>query len=1013
MAAPFFEQPILNSPYSPPTRHHALDGDGQPIDSPPIEGRRRSEIITPVPMPKKRKGKTAEPTFDLGDAVPVGDEPEYNPTPIINEIREHVASWRALKNPADWGVTPTTARLLTHWREFKFSGPKPFFCQVEAVETIIWLAEFVPNRPRQYRTILAHLQGGNEASNPELYRLALKLATGAGKTTVMAMLIAWQTLNAVRWTGKDPKKNPYARAFLIIAPGITIRDRLRVLEPEHPQNYYETRELVPSDLRPDVAKAKIAIVNYHVFKRKETLETSKTGRALLRGRGPRLETEETDGQLLERACGAILNVGPVVVINDEAHHCYRERPKREIGDLKGEDKDEAEKNNAAARLWISGIETLKRHTGKLAAVYDLSATPFFLSGSGYREGSLFPWVVSDFSLIDAIECGIVKLPRVPVDDSRISKGDMPIYRDLWAVLKERGRSLPKKGASKSGELDPEKLPPELQTALNSLYSHYAQTFAQWDGVLPTPPVFIVVCSNTAVSKLVYEWISGYERLNEDGEPYTVHNGHLDLFRNFDDNGQRLAKPFTLLIDSEQLESGEALDPTFREIAGTEINQFKREKIAREGAGAKISEADLLREVMNTVGRPGKLGEGIRCVVSVSMLTEGWDANTVTHVVGVRAFGTQLLCEQVVGRALRRQSYELDAATGLFPVEYAEIIGIPFAFTAKPVPAPLKPPKPSYRVEAVKERTALEIMFPRVEGYRVELPNERLRAEFAEDSLFEINEQNVGPCKVLLQGIVGEQVEISPTILDNIRPSTITYHVTKRLIETRFRDAGEDLPIGLFGDAQRIVRRWIDEGYLVAKGVPLGAIVYQELADQAAERIYLACQRVVTGERRIKAILDPYNPRGTTRFVGFNTSKDVRVSDPAKSHVNAVVLDSNWEAEMARVIEGHPRVRAYVKNQGLNFEVPYRDGATPRRYYPDFIVMLDVDDDEPLNLVLETKGFRGHDAQLKAETMKTQWVPGVNNLGTQGRWAFGELTDPFKFEEDFAKLVEGLMQKEDA
>ena len=1007
MAAPFFEQPILNSPYSPPTRYHALDEDGQPLDSPPIDGRRRSEIITPVPLPKKRKGKAAEPTLDLGDTGSAGDEPEYNPTPIINEIREHVASWRAIKNPADWGVTPTTARLLTHWREFNFTGPKPFFCQVEAVETIIWLAEFVPKRPAQYRTILAHLKGGNEASNPELYRLAMKLATGAGKTTVMAMLIAWQTLNAVRWTG-DKKKNPFARAFLVIAPGITIRDRLRVLEPEHPQNYYETRELVPTDLRLDVAKAKIAIVNYHVFKRKEKLEVSKTGRALLRGRGPELESEETDGQLLERACGSILHVGPVVVINDEAHHCYRERQKT-VADLKGDEKDEAEKNNAAARLWISGIETLKRHLGKLAAVYDLSATPFFLSGSGYREGSLFPWVVCDFSLIDAIECGIVKLPRVPVDDSRISKGDMPIYRDLWAVLKERGRSLPKKGASKAGELDPEKLPPELQTALNSLYSHYAQTFAQWDGVLPTPPVFIVVCSNTAVSKLVYEWISGYERLNEDGEPYTVHNGHLDLFRNFDDTGQRLAKPFTLLIDSEQLESGDALDPGFREIAGTEIEQFKRDKIAREGAGAKISESDLLREVMNTVGRPGKLGEGIRCVVSVSMLTEGWDANTVTHVVGVRAFGTQLLCEQVVGRALRRQSYTLDPTTNLFPVEYAEIIGIPFAFTAKPVPAPVTPPKPSTRIEAIKARASLEIMFPRVEGYRFELPNERLRAEFSDDSRFTLTEENVGPCKVLLQGIVGEHVEITPRVLEKIRPSEITYNVAKRLMETRFRDAGQDFPVTLYGQVHSIVRRWIDEGYLVAKGVPLGAIVYQELADQAAERIYLACQRGVAGEKRIKAMLDPYNPRGSTRFVGFNTTKEVRFSDPAKSHVNAVVLDSNWESEMARIIEAHSRVRAYVKNQGLNFEVPYRDGAIPRRYYPDFIVVLD-DGDETLNLVLETKGFRGQDAQLKAETMQTLWVPGVNNLGTQGRWAFRELTDPFKFESDFAELVEGLMQK---
>ena len=490
-------------------------------------------------------------------------------------------------------------------------------------------------------------------------------------------------------------------------------------------------------------------------------------------------------------------------------------------------------------------------------------------------------------------------------------------------------------------------------------------------------------------------------------------GHLDLFRNFDDFGNRLPKPNTLLIDSEQIESGDALDPGFRELAGPEIEQFKREKAAREGAGATaetISDAELLREVMNTVGKSGRLGEGIRCVVSVSMLTEGWDTNTVTHIVGVRAFGTQLLCEQVVGRALRRQSYELDPATDLFRVEYADILGIPFAFTAKPVAAPILAPKPVFRVQAVKERAPLEIVFPRVEGYRVELPDERLQAHFSADSRLTLTPENVGPCTVLLQGIVGESVEITPKVLEDIRPSTITFHIAKRLIETRFRDAGQDLPVSLFGDAQRIVRRWIDEGYLVAKGVPIAAVTYLQLADEAAERIYLACQRVTGSERRVKAILDPYNPRGSSRFVNFTTSKPVRMSDPRKSQVNAVVCDSTWEGELARVIERNPHVLAYVKNQGLNFEVPYRDGATLRRYLPDFIVRIDDGGDEPLNLILETKGYRGADAQLKAETMKTLWVPGVNNLGSQGRWDFAEFTDPFEIQAAFDQLVDGFVRK---
>jgi type III restriction enzyme len=335
------------------------------------------------------------------------------------KFRNHVASWRALPSQADWGVTPTTARLLAHWRSHRFSGVQPFFCQIEAVETVIWLTEVAWRRP-QYRAIRTHLEKGNAASNPELFRLAMKMATGAGKTTVMAMLIAWHTANAVRAAGSTR----FSKGFLVITPGITIRDRLRVLRPEDPESYYASRELVPPDLLPDIAKAKIVITNYHAFRKREIMEVSRVGRALLQGRGEPPITTETEGAMLERACGVLLTLKNVLVVNDEAHHCYRKRPPREGEEtLRGEEKDEAAKNNEAARLWISGVEALKRKIG-IAGVYDLSATPFFLAGSGYREGSLFPWVVSDFSLLDAIECGIVKLPRVPIDDN-LPSGEMP------------------------------------------------------------------------------------------------------------------------------------------------------------------------------------------------------------------------------------------------------------------------------------------------------------------------------------------------------------------------------------------------------------------------------------------------------------------------------------------------------------------------------------------------------------------------------------------------------------
>ena len=391
----------------------------------------------------------------------------------------------------------------------------------------------------------------------------------------------------------------------------------------------------------------------------------------------------------------------------------REARGRDDGDLKGDDKKEAEKNNEAARLWISGLEVVTRKLG-VTRVIDLSATPFFLRGSGYAEGTLFPWTMSDFSLMDAIECGIVKLPRVPVADN-IPGGEMPRFRNLWEHIRTR---MPRKGRGKAKTLDPLSLPVELQTALEALYGHYKKTYDLWEAAgISVPPCFIVVCNNTSTSKLVYDYIAGFHRENEDGST-TLENGRLELFRNFDEHGNPFGRPRTLLIDSEQLESGEKLDDNFRAMAADEIDRFRREIIERTGdrqQAENITDQDLLREVMNTVGKPGRLGDSIRCVVSVAMLTEGWDANTVTHVLGVRAFGTQLLCEQVIGRALRRQSYDLNEE-GLFNVEYADVLGVPFDFTAKPVVAPPQPPRETIQVKAVRpERDPLEIRFPRVAG----------------------------------------------------------------------------------------------------------------------------------------------------------------------------------------------------------------------------------------------------------------------------------------------------------
>jgi type III restriction enzyme len=449
MTNPFFDRPILNSLYEYPAPHWEHDGQGQPTQQ-MIESRRRAEFITPIPKPRKCKGSAAlqQIVFDEGQGLST-QEQQYDHTAIINAVRQEVDQWRSLPNPNHWHVTPETARLLQHWRNHQFSNSRPFFCQVEAVETAIWLTEVAPNAGKAGNSFLEHLANANNDANPELMRLALKLATGADKTTVMAMLIAWHTLNAVR----RPNSTKFTRSFLIVAPGLTIRDRLRVLQANDPDSYYASSELIPSDMPGDLERAKIVITNYHAFRRREQMELSKGGRSLLQGRGAALNTLETEGQMLQRVMPDLMGMKNILVINDEAHHCYRKKPGQEDdGDLNGDDKKEAEKTTT----------------------------------------------------------------------------------------------------------------------------------------------------------------------------------------------------------------------------------------------------------------PGRLGDSIRCVVSVAMLTEGWDAHTVTHVLGVRAFGTQLLCEQVIGRALRRQSYDLNEE-GLFNVEYADVLGVPFDFTAKPVVAPPQPPRETIQVKAVRpERDHLEI-----------------------------------------------------------------------------------------------------------------------------------------------------------------------------------------------------------------------------------------------------------------------------------------------------------------
>ncbi len=669
------------------------------------------------------------------------------------------------------------------------------------------------------------------------------MATGSGKTIVMGMIIAWHAVNKARRSGAKM----FSDAFLIVAPGITIRDRLQVLNPSDPGNVYQALNLVPTDLLDGVRKARIVITNYHAFMLREDTEASKFARQILAGREGEKTFTETEGDMIARVGKDFMTRKNIIVLNDEAHHCYRHKVggENENGEpLTAEEKDEAKRREKAARVWISGLEAFQRRIG-VQAVYDLSATPFFLRGSGYDEGLLFPWVVSDFGLLDAIESGIVKVPRLPVLDDSI-QGELPKFRDVYRqVMKANPRALPKKGRGKQSKasMNPADLPHLLLSALDALYKQYEMKFRSWQGrpEIARPPVFILVCNNTATSKLVADYVGGYEATEGEGEEARMRlvPGKVALFSNVDDDGRWLSRRRTLLIDSEQLDSGEALSEDFRNVAGAEIDAFKKELRLRGDPRDvdKLTDADILREVMNTVGKPGKLGADIRCVVSVSMLTEGWDANTVTHILGVRAFGTQLLCEQVVGRGLRRICYDIDPATGFFPREYVEVLGIPFTFAQQGQQDDEGPPRKVTRVQAMKGRAALEIRFPNVEGYRVVFPRKPLRPRFTGDSVMPLTPDDI-PVKTEIEPLIGEGFTLDlRKDFDQLRLKTVVFDVAGLLLRTYFKDEDGALQVWRYPELVAITQRWFDECLRPVGGTPKQFLKYRSLAIRAVEKIY--------------------------------------------------------------------------------------------------------------------------------------------------------------------------------
>ncbi|MBL8087473.1 MAG: DEAD/DEAH box helicase family protein [Chthonomonas sp.] len=991
------ENPILNSPFVAPSRHFKFASDG--ITNEVLESRRPSSYFIPIAQVKKKGGQLVFETEWTADRI------EENTT--INRIRERVRIWR---DGGYAGVTTTTARLLEHWTNSERTR-RLFFCQIEAVETVIYITEAAKKFGDGW--IENSVREANDSSNPGLFRIASKLATGTGKTAVMGMLIAWHALNKLA----NPQDARFSDTFLIITPGITIKDRLRVLLPSDPHTIYRALDLMPSDMMEQLHRAKMIVTNYHAFKLREKIEAPKLTKSVL-GNGEAGLFTETPDEMVRRVCREFGNKKNIVVLSDEAHHCYVRKPGEQEEKLSGEDGQEAKKRNELARIWLRGIEAVKNKIG-VRAIYDLSATPFFLRGSGWPEGTLFPWVVSDFSLIDAIESGIVKVPRVPVQDNA-GIGEQPTYRNLWVSIKD---ALPKKGRKTDAVSGEPKLPVELEGALRSLYANYETYFKLWEsneearakGI--TPPVFIVVCSNTNVSKLVYDWVSGWEKELSNGDSIVV-PGNLPLFSNERD-GAWGHRPFSILIDSEQLDSGDAMSADFKKIAHEEIERFKAEYVQRfPGRNPDdITDEDCLREVMNTVGKAGKLGEHIRCVVSVSMLTEGWDANTVTHILGVRAFGTQLLCEQVVGRGLRRMSYAattrtLERPSGpveieAFEPEYAEVYGVPFSFipcsgsTGGPKPGPIPT-----RVRALESRMECEITFPRLTGYRFEIRSERLTADFTDSSNLTLSTLDI-PTKTENAPIVGESSIHTLDDLRGKRESEVAFLLAKIVLERYFRQEppeGEDAEPGRVQDVQAwrfpellsITKQWLARCVTCKDDTFPQLLLLTETAYEAADRIYKAIVRASETKRTLKPILRPYDTCGSTRYVDFDTTKPVMATRTDKCHVSHVVADSNWEFKVEQVLEDMPEVIRYVKNQGLNFLIPYVIQGEQRNYIPDFIAVIDdgVDHGDPLNLIVEVSGAQKRDKESKVTTAETLWVPAVNNHGGLGRWAFIEITDPW-------------------
>lgn len=1021
------EKPIICNPYEEPQDHWIYDKDTGAAS--------RAGMRRPASYWYKTE-RTGSAQMSL-----LAEE-ERDDLPLVNLLREDVRRLRQ-NNYAAW--PKITRDLLQHWAR-PDRGRRLFFCQREAVETILYLFEFRiwKTKPLRFKPALsddelAQLLAGTRPSfslatqeffprliDPStedgiipLQRMAAKMATGSGKTVVMSMLIAWAFCNR----GQNERSEHFPSGVLICCPNLTVKERLQVLRPERPDNYYEQFDIVPVKYRPLLQSGKVLVTNWHRFAPES--EHSEGGKSYaVVNKGP-----EKPDTFARRVLEDLYDRLPIMVMNDEGHHCWRPAPEPE--DVSGEEKEEREE----ARVWLDGLDRINNCTANpvkqsgISVCVDLSATPFYLHGSGYPEGRPFPWIVSDFGLVDAIESGIVKIPRLPVQDTT-GRPD-PKYFKLWKAINENlepAERLP----GKAGRPKPEVVYREAEGALQQIASQWKERYEQIKAARPgeeqVPPVLIIVCNDTDVAEVLYRKISG-----EIEEDVVTEADVADVLAEDENgNGNDAPKKAKSAKRKKRVTYGQgAIFPELFSNTPTEKRTIRIDtKLLAEAESddpkkKRQDAAEELRKVVATVGKCGEPGEHVRCVVSVSMLTEGWDANNVTQVLGLRAFGSQLLCEQVVGRGLRRMDYVPDPKTGLLTEEYVDVYGIPFSvipFKGRAVKGPAPEDKPKNHVRALPERKAMELRFPVVEGYAFALRKNLIRCDVgALDPL--VIEPNREPTATFVRPTVGYQ-EGSPAThrapfqfvqqdrkeyYAHTHIQTIEFEIARRIVDQltvgasaatdvrrrvlRFQSRHQLFP-QVFRYVDEYVQRKVD--FNGAHPCELGLAKYVErMVERLRDGIV---PDESEGEPPLMPILNRYKPIGTTADVDFKTTRPCHAT--SKSHIDQVVMDNlTWEASASFRLESGGSVAFYGRNDHLGLLIPYEYMNIDHSYEPDFLVRLA----NGTTVVLEIKGFE--DDQDKAKhTAAKRWITAVNNWGELGKWRFHVCRNPQLLDKEMNYLL---------